>query len=132
MPLYTFTDKQITEVQNTQFGREGIQERTDLQAALRDKVTVISPDTLVIAEEFSEWTEGARRIDLLGIDKQANLVVIELKRDDTGAHMELQALRYAAMVSTLTFKRAVEIHQQYLERRCIVKNAETLSSRSAT
>jgi len=74
MPLYTFKDKQITEVQNTQFGIEGIQERTDLQAALRDKITVISPDTLVIAEEFSEWTEGARRIDLLGIDKQANLV----------------------------------------------------------
>ncbi len=124
MPLYTFKDKQITEVQNTQFGIEGIQERTGLQAALRDKITVISPDTLVIAEEFSEWTEGARRIDLLGIDKQANLVVIELKRDDTGAHMELQALRYAAMVSTLTFKRAVEIHQQYLEKRCIAKNAE--------
>ena len=124
MPLYTFKDKKITEVQNTQFGIEGIQERTDLQAALRDKITVISPDTLVIAEEFSEWTEGARRIDLLGIDKQANLVVIELKRDDTGAHMELQALRYAAMVSTLTFKRAVEIHQQYLEKRCIGKNAE--------
>ena len=124
MPLYTFKDKQITEVQNTQFGIEKIQERSDLQAALRDKITVISPDTLVISEEFSEWTEGARRIDLLGIDKQANLVVIELKRDDTGAHMELQALRYAAMVSTLTFKRAVEIYQQYLEKRCIGKNAE--------
>ncbi len=122
MPLYTFKDKQITEVQNTQFGIEKIQERSDLQAALRDKITVISPDTLVISEEFSEWTEGARRIDLLGIDKQANLVVIELKRDDTGAHMELQALRYAAMVSTLTFKRAVEIYQQYLEKRCIGKN----------
>ena len=124
MPLYTFKDKQITEVQNTQFGIEKIQERSDLQAALRDKITVISPDTLVISEEFSEWTEGARRIDLLGIDKQANLVVIELKRDDTGSHMELQALRYAAMVSTLTFKRAVEIYQQYLEKRCIGKNAE--------
>jgi len=51
MPLYTFKDKQITEVQNTQFGIEEIQERSDLQAALRDKIdkiTVISPDTLVI------------------------------------------------------------------------------------
>jgi hypothetical protein len=38
--------------------------------------------------------------------------------------MELQALRYAAMVSTLTFKRAVEIHQQYLDKRCITKNSE--------
>jgi hypothetical protein len=124
MPIYTFKDKQIVEIRRTQFGLEGIQERTDLQAALRDEIEVISPDTLVIAEEFSEWTEGARRIDLLGIDKQATLVVIELKRDETGAHMELQALRYAAMVSTLTFKRAVEIYQQYLEKRFITKNAE--------
>jgi hypothetical protein len=124
MPIYTYKDRQITEVQSTQFGTEGIQERADLQAALRDKVSVISPDTMVIAEEFSEWTEGARRIDLLGIDKQANLVVIELKRDETGAHMELQALRYAAMVSTLTFNRAVEIHQQYLDKRGIEKTAQ--------
>lgn len=124
MPIYTFKGKVINEVKPTQFGVEGIQERTDLQAALRDKVDVIAPDTMVLSEEFSEWTEGARRIDLLGIDKQANLVVIELKRDETGAHMELQALRYAAMVSTLTFRRAVEVHQQYLNKRNIEKNAE--------
>ena len=124
MPIYTFKDKQIDEVNSTQFSAEGIQERADLQAALRDKISVIPPDTMVISEEFSGWTEGARRIDLLGIDKQANLVVIELKRDETGAHMELQALRYAAMVSTLTFNRAVEIHQQYLDKRGLEKRAE--------
>ncbi|WP_228040603.1 hypothetical protein [Nodosilinea sp. LEGE 07088] len=106
MTLFTLKDKQIAAVKSTQFGAEGIQERTDLQAALRDNINVISPDTMVLSEEFSGWTEGARRIDLLGIDKQANLVVIELKRDETEAHMELQSLRYAAMVSTLTFKRA--------------------------
>ena len=47
-----------------------------------------------------------RRIDLLGIDEQANLVVIELKRTEDGGHMDLQAIRYAAMVSTLTFDQA--------------------------
>lgn len=125
MPLFTFKDKQIAEVTSTNFWAEGIRERDDLQAALRDKIDVIAPDTLVISEEFSEWSEGARRIDLLGIDKQASLVVIELKRDETGAHMELQALRYAAMVSTLTFKKAVDIYQKYLNKREIQKDAET-------
>lgn len=124
MPLFTLRDKQIAAVTSTQFGAEGIQERHDLQAALRDNINVISPDTMVLSEEFSGWTEGARRIDLLGIDKQANLVVIELKRDETGAHMELQSLRYAAMVSTLTFKRAIEIHQRYLDKRNIEKDSE--------
>ncbi len=122
--LFTLKDRQINAIASTQFSAEGIQERTDLQAALRDNINVISPDTMVLSEEFSGWTEGARRIDLLGIDKQANLVVIELKRDETGAHMELQSLRYAAMVSTLTFKRAIEIHQQYLDKRGIEKEAE--------
>ncbi|MFG3689544.1 hypothetical protein [Micromonospora sp. NPDC047740] len=30
-------------------------------------------------------------------------MVIELKRTDDGGHMELQALRYAAMVSAMSF-----------------------------
>jgi hypothetical protein len=34
-------------------------------------------------------------------------VVVELKRDEDGGHMELQALRYAAMVSAMTFDQAV-------------------------
>jgi len=70
---------------------------------------------MVVAEEFGEWTDGQRRIDLLGIDKEANLVVIELKRTIDGGHMDLQALRYAAMVSTMTFARLVEIYTEYAE-----------------
>lgn len=127
MPIYTLNtlnDRQIHEVQRTQFHWEGIQERSDLQAALRDCIAAISPDTLVIAEEYSDWIDSARRIDLLGIDKQANLVVIELKRDETGAHMELQSLRYAAMLSVMTFEKTVETFQAYLDRRQIEKNAE--------
>ena len=38
--------------------------------------------------------------------------------------MELQALRYAAMVSTLTFSRAVEIYQKYLNSIGVELNAE--------
>mgnify|MGYP001791199764 CR=1 FL=1 len=56
-------DKQIAAVKSTQFGTEGIQERTDLQAALKDNINVISSDTVVFSEKFSGWTEGARRID---------------------------------------------------------------------
>jgi hypothetical protein len=116
MPLYEITTELIQSLEETSFAKAGLRERSDLQRLLRDKIDVISPDTLVIAEEFGDWEESKRRIDLLGLDKNANLVVIELKRTDDGGHMELQALRYAAMVSTMTFDQVVEVFGSYLAR----------------
>ena len=126
MPIYNFEDNELAEIEATSFGDEGILERAHLQAALKEQVEIIAPDTLVIAEEFSEWTGSRRRIDLLAVDTNGNLVVIELKRNETGEHMDLQALRYAAMVSTLTFRRAVEIFQKYLEAAERKEDAQTL------
>jgi len=40
--------------------------------------------------------------------------VIELKRTEDGGHMELQAIRYASMISTLTFDKLVNIYRFYL------------------
>jgi len=107
----------ITPIELTSFGVAGLKERTDLQRLLRDHVDVVAEDVLVIAEEFGTWADSRRRIDLLGIDKDANLVVIELKRTEDGGHMELQAVRYAAMVSTLTAEQVVEIFGGYLKTR---------------
>ena len=87
-----------------------MRERQDLQRLLRSQIEIVSPDTLIISEEFSQWEDSNRRIDLLGIDKNANLVVIELKRTEDGGHMELQSIRYAAMISAMTFERAVEVY----------------------
>ena len=87
-----------------------------MQRLLREQIDIVSPDTLVIAEEFGQWEDSHRRIDLLGVDKSGKLVVIELKRTDDGGHMELQAIRYAAMISAMTFVRTVEVYAEYLRR----------------
>ena len=117
MAIYEVVETELKPVKVTSFGTAGLHERADLQRLLRDHVEAVSPDTLVIAEEFGEWTESRRKVDLLGIDKDANIVVIELKRTEDGGHMELQSIRYAAMVSTLTSGRAVEIFSRYLQVR---------------
>lgn len=115
MAIYKLQSKEIAELDETSFEAESILERRDLQRLLREKIDIISPETLIISEEFGEWEGSKRRIDLLGIDKQARLVVIELKRTETGAHMELQAIRYAAMLSNATFDNVVEIYTRFLE-----------------
>jgi hypothetical protein len=93
-----------------------IRERDDLQRLLRTQIEVLSDDLYVLSEEFGDWEDSKRRIDLLAIDREANLVVIELKRTNDGGHMELQAIRYASMVSTMTFERAERIHDEFLIR----------------
>ncbi|MFI7068265.1 hypothetical protein ACIBL3_45280 [Kribbella sp. NPDC050124] len=70
----------------------------------------------MVAEEFGDFADVRRRIDLLCVDREGVLVVVELKRTEDGGHMELQALRYAAMVSTMTFDQLAETYERHLRR----------------
>lgn len=116
MALYEFRpDGVIAPVASTTFAAEHVLERADLQRALRDDIAVLGDDLLVVAEEFGDF-EVARRIDLLCVDTLGRLVVTELKRTDDGGHMELQALRYAAMVSAMTFDDLAATYERHLTR----------------
>jgi hypothetical protein len=124
MPIFRLTKDAIIELPKATYAEKGVKERADLQRLLKANIGVVAPDVLIIYEEFCEWEDSKRRIDLLGIDRDSNLVVIELKRDD-GGHMELQAIRYAAMVSRMTFQRAVKTYQTYLAKCATGTDART-------
>lgn len=109
------TDGTLVSVSATSFAAEGVLERKHLQAAIRDNISLLGDDLLVVAEEFGSFTDGHRRIDLLCIDREARPVVVELKRTNDGGHMELQALRYAAMVSAMTFDDLVTIFETHMD-----------------
>jgi hypothetical protein len=113
MPIYHVSHQELKPVPETTFWAEGIMERKDIQRMLRDQISVLDESLMVIDEEFGDWVDSSRRIDLLCLDKDANLVVVELKRTEDGGHMELQALRYAAMVSTMTFEQLVETYARF-------------------
>jgi hypothetical protein len=113
--LYDLTEGSLTKVATTTFKDEAILERQHLQAAVRDHIDVLDEGLLVVAEEFGAFEDAHRRIDLLCVDRRARLVVVELKRTEDGGHMELQALRYAAMVSVMTFDELVTTFARHLE-----------------
>lgn len=116
MPLYEVMEEGLHRRPVAQFAELGMYERADLQRLLRDDITALGEDLLVIAEEFSNWEDTRRRIDLLAIDKAGHLVVIELKRTDDGGHMDLQAIRYAAMVSSVGFAEVASAYAAHIAK----------------
>jgi hypothetical protein len=116
MPLFEMTSDELVPVPSTTFAAEQVLERADLQRLVRARLDMIVEDVLVVAEEFGAFADARRRIDLLGVDRGGHLVVIELKRTTDGGHLELQALRYAAMVSVMTFEDLVEHYELYLAK----------------
>lgn len=125
MPLYEISNNELKPLICTTFREQNLWERRDLQRLFKLNISVIDPDLLVIAEEFGEWNEGNRRIDLLAVDKNANLVVIELKRTEDGGHMELQAIRYAAMIANMRWDVAVSVFTRFLADNDIDLDAES-------
>lgn len=116
MAIYEFRPDNLEALSTTTFKDEGLLERQDLQRVLRDQIQVIDRDLMVLAEEFGDWDASQRRIDLLAIDRDGILVVLELKRTQRGGHMDLQAIRYAAMVSRMTFDQAIAAHAKFREQ----------------
>lgn len=114
MPLFFLSETEIRPVPPESFSALGLTERKHLQRVLRNHLEVIAPGCFLITEEFGDWDQAWRPIDLLAIDRDARLVVIELKRTEDAGHAELQAIRYAAMISTMTFDQAVEAHRRYM------------------
>lgn len=124
MPLFELGANGMTTIEGTSFAAVNVKERQDLQRWLREKIETIVPGGMVLTEEFSNWEDSKRSIDLLVLDRDANLVVVELKRTVDGGHMELQAIRYAAMISAMTFQQAVETHGQFLVKHNIQEDPQ--------
>lgn len=114
----------LIKLERTTFASERIHERSHLQAAIRDHISLIDANLHVVAEEFGDFDGVNRRIDLLCIDRECRLVVVELKRTADGGHMELQALRYAAMISTMTFTQVVGAFARYRRGRGVQDHTE--------
>ena len=89
----THESESITEVE---FAQLGFQERRDIQEWIASNPSILGNDLLIIGKEFSGFDRTNERLDLLAIEPDGTLVIIELKRDDTGSDAHWQAIKYAS------------------------------------
>lgn len=103
-------------LQPVTFAGIGALEVQHIEQWLRRNPDLLGEELHVIASQFSGFDRTRDRPDLLALDRSGKLVVIEIKRDDSGSGQDLQALRYAAYVSTLEASDVVRLFHEYVQR----------------
>ena len=75
MAIYKIEEnnEKLVKVDTTSLGEEGVWERR-LQRMLRDRPDVLEEGLLIISEEFGNWQDSNRRIDLLGLVLQPHMI----------------------------------------------------------
>ena len=88
-----------TAIEEVDFQRLGFRERRDIQEWVANNPSILGEDLLIVGKEFSGFDRTNERLDLVAVDTEGRLVVIELKRDDSGADAHWQAIKYASYLS---------------------------------
>ena len=89
-------NKESERMEEVDFHRLGLRERQDIQEWVAANPGILGDDLLIIGKEFSGFDRTNERLDLLAVDSDGKLVIIELKRDDTGPDAHWQAIKYAS------------------------------------
>jgi hypothetical protein len=98
MKLWQVQGKDLQEIQ-----REALNDEQRLEDWVVKDPSILGIDVLLIGRQVTTANQG--RIDLLAIDNEANLVVLELKRDKTPREIVAQALDYASWVKDLSYEQ---------------------------
>lgn len=113
--LFTYDkkSKKISHLPKTTLKEHDIFERKDLEKWIEDTPFILNEELLILSIEYDQFDKTNERLDILAMDKEGNLVVVESKRDDSGKNVDLQAIKYAAYCSTLTFNQIIDLYQKY-------------------
>jgi hypothetical protein len=95
---------------DTTLKTEGRTEPYDLEPWLSTNPEIIGPDIMIIGRQVKTKSGP---IDLLGIDKSGNTVIIEIKRDELPRESLAQAIDYASDVADWTVERLGEVCSEY-------------------
>lgn len=136
--VFTVSGATATRVGGVSIESLGLTERAHLQEWVIAHPDIIGQSVLVVAFEFDRWSSSTGvnprdRLDVLGLDQDGRLVLAELKRGRAPDTVELQAIKYAAMVSRFSEDSLADLHAEFLERTQQLKltNVEALEKLQA-
>lgn len=107
----------IVPCEETDFKSNNIFERQHIEKWIENYPDILGEQLFIVTTEYDKFDKTNERLDILGLDKDGKLVVIELKRDDSGKSADLQAIKYAAYCSTLRLDNVCQLHKEYLKNR---------------
>ena len=105
-----------SKITESSFTELDIWERQHIEEWIRINPEMLGEDLLIVSVEFDRFSGSRDRLDVLALDRSGNLVVIELKRDSAAGYADLQAIRYAAMVSSMTVEVLIPYYIAYRKR----------------
>ncbi len=120
--VFTVSGTTATAAERIDLAAAGFKERQHLQEWVLAHPEVLGEDIKIVSSEFGRWaaSSGALerdRLDVLALDRDGRLIVVELKRDTAPDTVDMQALKYAALVSRFTRDTLAKVHADYLTRR---------------
>ena len=108
--------KRSEAVMEVEFSDLGLWERHDIQEWIAANPSILGEDLLITSKEFSDFDRTKERLDLLAVDKRGSLVIVELKRDDSGVDVHWQAIKYASYLQRANERQIVEIFARHIGR----------------
>lgn len=106
--------KEVKKLEIVNFSELQVQEKFDIEVWIRDNPTILKESLLIISEQTV--LPSGRLPDLIALDKSGDIVIIELKRDDSGKEVYWQAITYAAQFSEYSFNNVIELYESYLKK----------------
>ena len=95
----------------TNLKNEGRTEPYDLEPWIESHAGILGPDIVIIGRQTMSKSGP---IDLLGIDKTGNVVIVEIKRDKLPREALAQAIDYVSDAAEWSIEKLGEICSEYL------------------
>jgi hypothetical protein len=102
-------DEELTSIQVISLNLE-----QRIEDFLDKDISIASPNWMVIGRQV--YTKYGNYIDLLAIDRDGNLIILELKRDKTPREIVAQILDYASWVKDLKDDEIASIYESYIKQ----------------